>query len=830
MSNDLLKISLGQGKLFNTYQTKIKKNVIDKKKKKEGFVTIEQEQLIRPNYKPVLKNIQQSEIQTNKVNQNDLDELTKLQTQYDNLMKKYTDIQTKINTSALDTFNRLNSPYLNKNVQFTNGTIAYITNQGVAKPYTSYDIFINTAGKNGCPSTNVTKIDIPWLSEYIPGATIPTNPPLIVGSNMVNGESCGNEGTNVYVSKLLSSSNSSYVGCYNDKTTNPDDKPAMNSSIGYTTFDKCQEYAIDNGYTYFGLQDVQSDGIANCVVSNDITQTKAYGDAGSQITTTLIWSSNTAGTGATKCYVNNKGQLVLTDVNDNILWNSPNAPEDCSFGGYVNPDTIQGSFGGNCVGKPLNIDCGNPSSTESYNTTGIVGNLNTILKTQAAANSAQANWTFNPMSKWTGDDPAHCCAKLVDYSYQCGGGAFKTGQISGGSNINFDCSNEVNNCSFYLLLQTDGNVSLNRGSETGTNTNIWSTSTSGNQKMPNVTWEAKNGKYGRNYLKMNEPLGPNEWISSDDGSIKLIMQSDGNLALYTSETKSGCNVINDKTYGTNSVNAVYQLTETGDKSLLGKMAYINEDSTLREYPDTMLGFTNDYQIYQTTDSPGNDITSLVTNSQQECQTACDNNDKCSAYVYQGSSQTCWIKNSNAYPKGSKQYNSSTILGVRTPGVKNSSKTCSKKISNIDTIQYSKYTKGDQMTSDTTCNVSMISQTDKIQLDNIKSQLVIISNDIAEKMESLYEQDGKIYEQMNMNAEQFNKSLEQYKEINKTLLDLQNFQSNNIEGMQNINMNMNDLNGMLSDSDLRVLQENYSYIMWSILAVGILTITINTIKK
>ena len=50
-------------------------------------------------------------------------------------------------------------------------------------------------------------------------------------------------------------------------------------------------------------------------------------------------------------------------------------------------------------------------------------------------------------------------------------------------------------------------------------------------------------------------------------------------------------------------------------------------------------------------------------------------------------------------------------------------------------------------------------------------------------------------------------------------------------MQNLSnsLDFNDLNEMLSDSDLRVLKENYSYILWSILAVGILTITINTMK-
>ena len=70
-------------------------------------------------------------------------------------------------------------------------------------------------------------------------------------------------------------------------------------------------------------------------------------------------------------------------------------------------------------------------------------------------------------------------------------------------------------------------------------------------------------------------------------------------------------------------------------------------------------------------------------------------------------------------------------------------------------------------------------------------------------------------------------IKKYKQINMEI------QSNtNIEGMQNINspLNMNDINGMLSDTDLIVLQANYKYIMWSILAVGLLTITINVIKK
>jgi hypothetical protein len=85
----------------------------------------------------------------------------------------------------------------------------------------------------------------------------------------------------------------------------------------------------------------------------------------------------------------------------------------------------------------------------------------------------------------------------------------------------------------------------------------------------------------------------------------------------------------------------------------------------------------------------------------------------------------------------------------------------------------------------------------------------------------------------MNEQQFKKDLEKYRTLNiKIRKEFELQSNNNIEGMQNFkgSLNMNDINGMLSDSDLIVLQGNYSYIMWSILAVGLLTITVNTMKK
>jgi hypothetical protein len=218
--------------------------------------------------------------------------------------------------------------------------------------------------------------------------------------------------------------------------------------------------------------------------------------------------------------------------------------------------------------------------------------------------------------------------------------------------------------------------------------------------------------------------------------------------------------------------------------------------------------------------------------QNACQTACNNNLDCAAYIYNTKSQACFLRNNTT---GNKQHHIDGILGIRQKKPTNS-KNCSDKIINIDTIQYDNYKSGDEMTSDTQCRKSIISSEEQKMQNDILSQLNILGNDIVLKMEQFYNQNNNNFKELNINSEQFKKDLEKYKGINlriqKNINGLQNFQGNNIEGMQNLSnsLDLNDLNGMLSDSDLLVLQENYSYILWSILAVGILTITINTMKK
>ena len=118
------------------------------------------------------------------------------------------------------------------------------------------------------------------------------------------------------------------------------------------------------------------------------------------------------------------------------------------------------------------------------------------------------------------------------------------------------------------------------------------------------------------------------------------------------------------------------------------------------------------------------------------------------------------------------------------------------------------------------------------MTQIQNQLTNVGGQIADKMEELYRHDKDIVKKMNMNDEEFKKQILMYKSTDMKSRNLVgaklNSNSKKVEGMQNLGIS--DINGMLMDSDLRILQENYGYIFWSILAVGLLTVTVNVMKK
>ena len=501
--------------------------------------------------------------------QRKIDELTQLQSDFKSTLAVYDALQAGIASKSKEYVQTSNSPYLNKNIKFPSDEIDYVTAAGVRKKYSTTSILNATAGKNGCPIaselTSLSSTDIPVGTQ--------------LGSAMIQGQSCGNEGKNVRVTATVNDSTTNYIGCYKDKPNRAMSNSMTNGSNNYS-YETCKAAATAGGYKYFGLQNVSADGKAQCFVSNNLNQSQQYGVSTIQ-NQEILWSSGT-GTGEKNvAKLTRSGTLTITSPKGKVLYTSPNAPGDCENSAQIN--SIVATYGGNCNGKPLYIDCGGrgPGTYEVP-----YGNATNLITPLAQNNPASFDYIAGQGFR---GDPAFCCAKKFDYSYKCGN-VTKSGRVDAGQNINFNCINENAKCVFFLSLQDDGNMCICRGSGPTNNKGIiWCTATNGRQQDPNQRWTALNGKSKSNYINSGMNLNSGEWIGSTNGSLLLYMQEDGNLVLYTSKPVSNCSVKGDGyQYGGGWANAIYNVVEQGYPSLLGKVGYINKDAILSEYPSTML--------------------------------------------------------------------------------------------------------------------------------------------------------------------------------------------------------------------------------------------------
>jgi len=330
-----------------------------------------------------------------------------------------------------------------------------------------------------------------------------------------------------------------------------------------------------------------------------------------------------------------------------------NGPSDCIWSGSINLDSVSATYGGNChvsngnvTSKVKSIIGDSNLSYVTLDNTDYYGNditnidgLNTnqcldkctndpnckvatIIKSNGMcylknANALTQNHAPNndrityvqqtmqnnnptaayttgtaiiPVSNDTFGDPAVGCAKSFDIAYQCGNiNQTKHLDYAEGQNVLLDCSSQFNSCNFFISLQGDGNFCIYRGTPEDNKGAVWCAMTNGQQKQPNPDYVASKNKFGRSYMKSGEYLKTDEWLSSDDGSLVLIMQGDGNLVLYTYEYSTKCvTQSNGKEYGGIWANSVYELSQVGNLSNLNKVGYIDDNSNLYEYPSSMV--------------------------------------------------------------------------------------------------------------------------------------------------------------------------------------------------------------------------------------------------
>ena len=157
-------------------------------------------------------------------------------------------------------------------------------------------------------------------------------------------------------------------------------------------------------------------------------------------------------------------------------------------------------------------------------------------------------------------------------------------------------------------------------------------------------------------------------------------------------------------------------------------------------------------------------------------------------------------------------NSNVDLYVRQPKITKPPKGVTDKILNVDSLAYQNYPKSDKEMG-TSYGLPNANTVEKQQLSQLKTKLDQISQQLADNTGTLNTDEIKVGNQSTLQTQTIGNYLKTYENTNDMI---KNFTSG--------------MDGIIRDSDITVLKENYNYLFWSILAVGTVLVTMNVIKK
>ena len=560
--------------------------------------------------------------------------------------------------------------------------------------------------------------------------------------------------------------------------------PSM-TNIGQMNFDQCQNYAVNSGSYLFGLQGVDGNGNGNCMVNF-----RAMYGAAVNYNTTALWDSKTTGNNpGSTATLTTAGTLSVLNASGAVIFSTPG--DTNSAGGYL------GCYGDSGDRAMPNTSNDQYLPMDQCRQLAIDNNL-AYYGTQNA--SSDIGWCSgtNDLNSAKKYGIANNCAKNSQ------------GKEMGGpwSNAVYSVNQEG---SYYLYLQDDGNMCVYRGR--GPNDNqgaIWCSQTNGQQQQPNLNFAASKGKFGQCWIPSGSTLSPGDFVGSTNGSIYLLMQTDGNLVLYTTTASSKCSSFGGKNVGAQDVTALY-MTEMGNRNSIGKLAYIDQNSQLHAYPSTNVKYSNIYTTMAGI-AGGGAVASVSANTPvEQCQTTCSSSSECVGFTFVndwfGNKNVCFTQTSNKDNRpmpGASLYTRnkepvSPPIGV--PGT----------VVNVDTVMYDKYTDGGDISSE--YGLANATSTQKQQLEQLQGRLNMLTSQINGYTNKFSSGTDSLNNQSSKNMEGLGDYLKDYKKTNTTI---KNF-STNIENI-------------LNDSDITVLQKNYDYLFWSILAAGTVLITMNIAKK
>lgn len=584
------------------------------------------------------------------------------------------------------------------------------------------------------------------------------------------------------------------------------------NSSGDFTYDMCKQSAIINGYKFFGLQNVNANTSQGyCAVTNNYVGATQYGTSMTVQSSTILWQSNTGNGQGSSASLTSQGALTVYDSTGKAIYSTPNdkAVPSNFLGCYVAGKEEEKTSGGghhhhhkkhhhkkhhhkkkkNTTPPPPPPTC-QETAQQKGDTYYVLGENSKCYTTS----------NLNILTKHGG---AKNCTKQGDVT-SGGGGSIAV------YNANDSSSN------YWLVVRSNGEMAILRGQTEGDPQGIiWSSGTNDKSKDANSTYTASNGKYGKNYILSGQTLAPGDFIGSPDGKTTLIMQTDGNLVLYTWTLAQNSQTMSDgNNGGGQNATALYEISDSGEKKNMGRLAYVDANSILHEYPLKDYEYVNKYKKISNMNSEGSDISNstYTGGTVEQCADTCNSMNNCAGFVYDVNGK-CWPKDNGMYPRSDITNENGTDTYIRSKGpVKVPLGAATNNLVYTDSLTYQNYINGGNI-FDKKYGLAKATSDTNYELKQMETHL----NSLGFKLEELTNQyisnNGKIDKQLDTNIKETKAYLSNLKETKNKI--------------QNIGTGVNNI---LNDSDIVVLQKNYNYLFWSILAIASLIIAINIVKK
>lgn len=571
------------------------------------------------------------------------------------------------------------------------------------------------------------------------------------------------------------------------------------SQNGKFSMDTCRQSALFGGYQYFALQNVNpSSALGYCAVSNSEPSATKLGNAYALNKLVPIWSTNTAGQPGNSATLTPSGSLSVLNSSGTSVFSTDNSK--------AQPSNYLGCYGDKSNrAMPLynkgkqQYDYEQCSEIAKKNGFSYFG-----LQNSTSGKTAQCALS-NDLAQSREYGKAGNCTKLAN------------GTFTGGGWSNAVYNNAVPSSIYYLIIQDDGNMCLYRGSGPNDNQDlIWCSNTNGQQLKANPIYQASNSKYGKNWITTGDTLAIGDFIGSNDGSIYLIMQSDGNLVLYTFDNVENCSKMSDGQIGGGiSANALYNIGEPAIASNIGKIGYVDQNAELHMYPSISTQFNQNYSSF-IGNNPGNDIagTQFSNATLEQCKNTCNSNNACAGFVYDNKNKICWPKNNNIYPNSSLVANGantdySTFIRNKQPikpplGVTTN-------VKNIDSIVYENYPNGGPLGDK--YGLAQYTSIQQQELSQLESTLNMLSSQLNELTGNYVSSNLLVDDQVSRNQ-----------------IGLVDYSDQKISTDKKIREFPLGANPIVEDSNIVLLQKNYEYLLWSSIAIGVLIITMGYYRK